>query len=156
MGRPKKSAVLGEDETPEEEMGHEVPAGENGVSEGETDTLSDDDLIGESESREPEQAEPIGSEDNAEGSVEPDVAEDTAGLSEVNLPEGFLEMKIAPTSGIRVMLYTPAGDYLRAFCKRSRRFIDRRWQMSEKWCDAVTGKDIDFEPLGWRSLAAGE
>ena len=157
MARPKKSTAFEDDTTPEEERGSEVLGGEDGASESATDSMSDDDLIGEPESREPEQTESIGSEDNAERSAEPDAVEDTAGASDIIvLPEGFLDIAKAPLSGIRIMLYTPTGDYVRAFCKRSRRFIDRRWQMSEKWCDAVTGKDVEFEPLGWRSLKVGE
>jgi hypothetical protein len=144
MGRPKKSVAF-DDNT-------EVPSGEDGLAESETDTLSDEDLIGE-----PEQDDAAGSEDDAAGSAAEDGDEDTEELPvNTGLPDGFMEMKAAPLSGIRVMLYTPANDYARAFYKRSRRFIDRRWQMSGKWCDVVTGKDVDFEPLGWRSLKVGE
>lgn len=152
MARPKKQTEFEDDEMfAEDAVEREVPAGENGAAESATDPLSDDDLTGEPEPREPEQADSAGSETDATGSVVEDVGEDTP-----QLPDEFMTMDKAPLSGIRIMVFTPAGEYLRVFCKRSRRFIDRRWQMSEKWCDAVTGKDIEFEPLGWRSLKAGE
>lgn len=159
MAKHKKSStVVEDDEMLAEEVGSKVPTGEDSSSEGASDSLSDDDLIGEPELREPEQAVATGSENNAERSAEPDVVEDQPVEIEADtsLPEGFLGMDVAPMSGIRVMLYASSDGYLKAFCKRSRRFIDRRWQMSSKWCDAVTGKDIEFQPLGWRALKVGE
>lgn len=153
MPRPKKQV---EDESlDEEELVSESTGGDDSASPGTNVSLPDDDLIGEPESREPEQADSLGLEENAEGGVDPNAGEDKSQPLKP-LPDEFIMMDKAPRVGVRIMVFTPAGEYLRVFCKRSRRFIDRRWQMSEKWCDAVTGKDIEFEPLGWRSLKAGE
>lgn len=152
MARPKKSAEFVDDGTPGGETEGEMQSGADGAPESAADALPEDDLIGELEPREPEPAGAASEEADAAGDVALDVEED----KQPELPPEFVGMATAPMVGIRVVLVTPAGDFLRAFHKRSRRFIDRRWQMSGKWCDAATGKDLEFEPLGWRSLRPGE
>lgn len=85
-------------------------------------------------------------------------AEDEEPVVEARLPatpneHGYLKIEIAPRVGIQVFLSENGADEgTRALWKRSRFFKQGRWQMTGKWIDPMTSKDINFEPKYWKEI----
>lgn len=62
-------------------------------------------------------------------------------------------MDTVPKVGIQVFISdTGLDDGQRVYWKRTRRMHQGRWQMTGKWVEALTGRELDIEPKFWHEV----
>ena len=135
-------------------------------SEPTTETDHARDETAASGSREPEPVAGVVASDHppeAGGLDEESVAGVESSLADAGVPDlspitprdcRYMTIDTAPKVGIQMVVSEMGLDEgVRALWKRSRFFEKGRWQMTGKWIEPITGKDIGFEPKYWRELS---